>query len=143
MMPGMGAETFARLLCGLAIASMVACTSGSSPAPLPTSTPTSEATAPALQDAVRAYSAAYLGGEADVAWSILSSRCQDRLGRSEFNALVSGATALYGDAKIQDFHIDELAGTLARVTYTFDNPAINQDREPWSFEDGAWKEDDC
>jgi hypothetical protein len=39
--------------------------------------------------------------------------------------------------------VAEVSGDLARVTYTYDLKAINQDAEPWVREDGKWKEDDC
>jgi len=37
----------------------------------------------------------------------------------------------------------DIAGDMARVTYTFDLAAINQDSEPWVRESGVWRQDDC
>jgi hypothetical protein len=96
-----------------------------------------------LETAVRAYSDAFLSGDADTAWDLLSSRCRDRLARAEFNGIVGGGADLYGSASMTDLTVDELSGSLARVTYTYDDPAINQNHEPWVFEDGAWHNDDC
>jgi len=36
-----------------------------------------------------------------------------------------------------------LSGSLARVTYTYDQPAIDQSQQPWTFEDGSWQYDSC
>ena len=97
----------------------------------------------ALEKNVRAYSEAYLGGDSDAAWDLLSERCQDRLSRPQFNGLVAGAEPLYGDPELRNIDVDELSGSLARVTYTFDDPRLNQMMEPWSFEAGSWRIDDC
>jgi hypothetical protein len=97
----------------------------------------------ALEDAVRAYSDAYLSDDAVTAWEMLSERCRDRLGRSEFSSIVSLATDLYGDAQITSLTVDDRSGSLARVTYRFDVGELDQEREPWVFEDDEWRIDDC
>jgi hypothetical protein len=37
----------------------------------------------------------------------------------------------------------QVSGDHARVTYTYDVAALNQDAEPWVREEGFWKTDDC
>jgi hypothetical protein len=113
----------------------------SSPAISPSASP--GASAQALEAAARAYSAAYLSGNADAAWRFLSGRCQSRLGRTQFDAVVTIAHTTYADARFQTFKVDQLSGSLARVTYTFDSHELDQSQEPWVFEDGAWRDDDC
>jgi hypothetical protein len=96
-----------------------------------------------LEAAVRGYSRAFLGGEANVAWDLLSARCRDRLSKHEFAGAVTMAPDLYGGAVLEELVIEELSGNLARVTYQYDIAEISQDREPWAFEDARWKNDDC
>ncbi|MGH9243068.1 MAG: hypothetical protein ACRD29_01875 [Acidimicrobiales bacterium] len=74
---------------------------------------------------------------------MLSQRCRNRIAHDDFVTLVAQAQAAYGDARLQTFAVDQLSDGLARVTYTYDQVAINQTSEPWVFEDGAWREDDC
>ena len=135
-------------------ASLLSCSATQEPSASPASLtppPTASVDSPqqatadtgALEDSVRAYSDAYLGGNVDPAWDLLSERCQDRLSRPQFNGLVAGAEQLYGDAELQKIEVDELSGVLARVTYTFDDPRLDQMMEPWSFEAGSWRIDDC
>jgi hypothetical protein len=70
-------------------------------------------------------------------------RCAEQTSLSYFTGIVTAAKALYGASlPIKDYDA-EVAGNLARVTYTYDVPALSQTREPWSREDGAWKLDDC
>jgi hypothetical protein len=97
----------------------------------------------ALETAVRAYSAAYLGGDSGAAFSLLSKRCQLRLGQQQMVDLTDGAKAQYGPQDILSLKVDALQGTLARVTYTYAASALDQSSEPWVFEDGGWREDDC
>ncbi len=97
----------------------------------------------ALKDAVVAYSDAFLAGQSDDAWALLSSRCRDRLSEPEFDSLVEQGAAQYGDASLESLEVTSFAGELARVSYTYSESVINQTDEPWGFEDGAWRNDDC
>jgi hypothetical protein len=119
----------------------------SSPATLSSATSSSgavsDSTSHDLEVAVRAYSAAYLSGDGDTAYRMLSARCRNRVAHDQFVGEVSQAKKLYGTAEMQTFSIDQSSGGLARVTYTYDQPAINQVSEPWVLEDGSWHEDDC
>jgi hypothetical protein len=112
-------------------------------APSPASqAPAEEASEAALQVAVKAYSDAFLTGD-PAAYDLLSGRCQERLSRSRFTAMVAAAKQLYGSALPFTSYVAKASGDMARVTYTYDVSAINQSREPWVFENGAWREDDC
>lgn len=97
----------------------------------------------AIREAAQAYSDAYLTGDADAAYGLLSQRCQDRMPADQFGAVVQAAKAQYGSAlDFKSFDAD-VNGDQARVTYTYDTAAINQDQEPWVKESGEWREDDC
>ena len=96
-----------------------------------------------LERSVRAYSEAYLGGDAEAAHALLSERCQERLTLDAFRPSVAGGRAAYGEAKMTSLSVDELSGNLARVTYRYDVAAIDQEREPWVREGGGWRQDDC
>ncbi|CAO5252213.1 hypothetical protein [Frankia sp. AgKG'84/4] len=103
----------------------------------------SEASRPALETAVRTYSDAYLSGQGSVAYGLLSQRCQQRFSQADITGLTQAAKAQYGVQPIQNLTVDTLAGTLARVTYTYSTAEINQQSEPWVFERSAWHQDDC
>lgn len=85
----------------------------------------------------------FLGGDADAAWNLLSTRCRDRLARSDFATAVGQARNIYGGASMTSLEVDTLEGTIARVTYRYDDPSLDQEREPWVLEDGQWRQDDC
>lgn len=113
----------------------------------PTSKP-AESTAPAdptieVRAAVKDYSDAFLTGDLEVAYSLLTERCQDRLPRADFGAAVEAASAAYGSALDIETFEAEVNGDQARVTYTYAVSAIDQLQEPWAREDGAWRNDDC
>lgn len=104
--------------------------------------PTSD---PALEQAVRDYSAAYLGGDGDAAHALLSQRCQRRVTVAQLTTLADQAKDLYGDATITtlDAEIDDEYDDEAEVKYTYSAPALDQDDEDWVLEDDGWKNDDC
>ena len=110
--------------------------------PLPTVSPTQDASV-ALKDAVTAYSTAYLGGDGPQAYALLSARCKARVSAEQMQSMTRSANATYGQQPIQTLVVDDQSGDLARVTYTYTVPAINQTREPWVRESGQWLEDDC
>lgn len=114
--------------------------------PTPRVTPSVEPSVPAdagLRDAVQAYSDAFLGGDAAKAYGLLSSRCQKRTTAAEFEGIVKQASAMYGSPLKLKTYDAQVSGDLARVTYTYDVPALNQEQEPWARESGAWHQDDC
>jgi major membrane immunogen (membrane-anchored lipoprotein) len=98
---------------------------------------------PELEPAVRAYSDAYLSGNADEAHARMTSRCQERTDLDELRGIAAAAKEQYGEAEMTSFEVVEQSGNLARVTYEYDQSAINQTQEPWALEDGEWRNDDC
>ncbi|GAA2178852.1 hypothetical protein GCM10009785_03170 [Brooklawnia cerclae] len=97
----------------------------------------------ALRTAAQTYSDAYLTGDGDSAYSLLSARCQARIEISEFASMVDMAKSMYGSALPFTSFSADISGDMARVTYTFSVQAINQTDEPWVKEEGTWHEDDC
>lgn len=100
---------------------------------------------PALEQAVRDYSAAYLGGDGDAAHALLSHRCQRRITAAELTTTAGQAKAIGADATIEtiDAEIDDEYDDEAEVTYTYSVPALDQDDQDWVLEDDVWKNDDC
>lgn len=128
-------------------------TSPSSTSPTPAAAVASEAApspsaqAPSeeaeLRQAVVAYSDAFLDAKPTVGYELFSARCKERVTLSEFTGMLTAAKQMYGKAMpIKTFEA-QISGDLARVTYTYDVPALNQNKEPWVREDGKWKQDDC
>jgi hypothetical protein len=103
----------------------------------------SPATDAGLRQAVEAYSAAYLGDRPGAAYGLLSARCRSQLTLAQMMSLSHGAKLLYGSAKLIDYHEDEVVGYSARVTYSYDQPAINQSGQRWTREKGEWHWDGC
>ena len=96
-----------------------------------------------LRQAVVAYSDAFLDAKSKVGYELFSARCKERVTLSEFTGMLTAAKQMYGKAMpIKTFEA-QISGNLARVTYTYDVPALNQTKEPWVREDGKWKQDDC
>ena len=97
-----------------------------------------------LREAVQAYSDAFLTGDSESAYTMLSERCQRRMDKADFARITTIARDIYG-GKPQVFvkYAERVSGNFARVTYTFDSPTLSQDEEPWVREFGAWHEDDC
>ncbi|MFE9957149.1 hypothetical protein [Micromonospora sp. NPDC005299] len=96
-----------------------------------------------LRQAVVAYSDAFLDAKPTVGYELFSARCKERVTLSEFTGMLTAAKQMYGKAmSIKTFEA-QISGDLARVTYTYDVPALNQNKEPWVREDGTWEQDDC
>ena len=96
-----------------------------------------------LRQAVVAYSDAILDAKPTVGYELFSARCEERVTLSEFTGMLMAAEQKYGKAMpIRTFEA-QISGDLARVTYIYDVPALNQTKEPWAREDGTWKQDDC
>lgn len=111
--------------------------------PSPTPTPPAEDESAALRTAVTAYSDAFLTGDADAAFAMLSKRCQDRVGAETFAGIVAQAEQTYGSPLELESFEAQISGDLARASYTYAVSAIDQDQEPWVREAGEWREDDC
>ncbi len=89
------------------------------------------------------YSNAFLSDDAAAAHALLSTRCHARVSLDELRGITALASRTFGQQPIAGFTVDDLSGDLARVTYTYRDARINQTREPWVREGGAWKQDDC
>jgi hypothetical protein len=117
----------------------------------PAVTPSTQASAAAeeagakdeLRLAVKAYSDAFLTGDATTAYGLLSERCRKRTSLSEFTGIVTAAERMYGSALPLETYSAKVSDDLARVTYTYSIKAINQEAEPWVREGGDWHQDDC
>lgn len=96
-----------------------------------------------IRAAAQSYSDAFLTGDSEAAFDLLSERCQERHGEAGFTAIVELAATQYGVALPFDTFAAEVNDDQARATYTFPDASINQDSEPWVMEGGEWKEDDC
>lgn len=95
-----------------------------------------------LEDAVYAYTEAFLGGDAEGSRALLSSRCQADTSANQWEQIVAEAHDLYGDATITDYTAT-VDGQLATTTYELTDPVLNQTEERWVLEDGGWRNDDC
>jgi heme-binding NEAT domain protein len=128
-------------------------TATASPSPEPTTPPTKTPTASsdptntpdtaALEKAVRAYSDAYFATDTKKAHSMMSGRCQATAPIELYGPAVEATVKQYGVHPIKTLTVDQLAGDLARVTYTYAVPALNQKQQPWTREGGEWRYDAC
>lgn len=150
----MNTRTAAAVLAGLLLTTLTACGSSdddaatTTPSTVATDTATSAAEKPAddaaaLQAAVRAYSNAYFKPDADAAYSALSKRCQGKTDKVMFASAVEAGAASYGQQSITNLTVDQQSGDLARVTYTYSVPKLNQAQQPWARENGQWHYDAC
>lgn len=96
-----------------------------------------------LRQAVEGYSAAYLGDKPAEAYGLLSARCRSQLTVAQMVSLTHGAKLMYGSAKLIGYHEDEVVGDSARVTYSYNQPSINQSGQRWTREAGRWHWDAC
>lgn len=99
-------------------------------------------TVPSLEDTVRAYTDAFLGGDADGSYALLSERCHGEVAAAQFKDVVDQAHDIYGGVTITSY-ADEIDGNIATATYELTEPALNQTNERWIIEGGAWRNDDC
>jgi hypothetical protein len=113
----------------------------------PTTSVQTQASAPAREDelrvAVQGYSDGFLGGNPTAAYQYFSARCKEKVSLSYFTGIVTAAKVTYGSVLPMASYDAQVSGDLARVTYTYDVVALNQDAEPWVREEGLWKTDDC
>ena len=113
-------------------------TSVTSPTPAPATTspaptdPTSE-----VKIAVRAYSDAFLGGDAKTAWLLRTKRAQSKDTYVAFKMGVAQAKAIYGDAKMTSLVVT-VKGDTALATYKYDLSDINQKNQKWVKQGGKW-----
>ncbi|MEU0370628.1 hypothetical protein ABZ070_10245 [Streptomyces sp. NPDC006283] len=111
--------------------------------PTDSQSPADEATAKALEQAVRAYSDAYFAADTKKAHGMMTNRCQATAPIEVYGPVVEAAVKQYGQQEIKTFAVDQLSGDLARVTYTYSVPMLDQKQQPWAREGGAWRFDGC
>lgn len=97
----------------------------------------------ALEAAVRAYSDAYFKPDAKTAHGMMSARCAAKVDPVIYKSVVEQTVKDLGHHKIKTLTVDQMSGDLARVTYTYDVPKLDQKFQPWVREDGTWKYDGC
>jgi hypothetical protein len=97
----------------------------------------------ALSVAVKAYSTAYFKPDPAAAGKLLSDRCRDQTSAEAYKAELTQAVANFGHQDIKSVTVDQISGDLARVTYTYSVPALDQHGQPWVREGGAWHYDAC
>jgi hypothetical protein len=146
-------RTHPAALTALALLTLTAC-SGTADNPPATASPKPGASAAtdkpepadtdraAVEQAVRAYSAAYFKPDAAAAHRMLSARCAAKAQPAVYRALVEQTETL-GRHEIRTLTVDQISGDMARVSYTYDVPKLSQQAQPWVREDGAWKHDAC
>ncbi|MFI6982277.1 hypothetical protein ACIBSV_27240 [Embleya sp. NPDC050154] len=124
---------------------------GQPPAGTSTKTPPPAATTPAataqdtgpLETAVRTYTAKMFTGDGPGAYAILSTRCQGKTTKAEYNAVVDQAKKVYGALTIKTIKVDRMSGDQARVTYAVGVPTLDRQAQPWTREAGTWRWDAC
>ncbi|WP_069773045.1 hypothetical protein [Streptomyces sp. LUP30] len=142
----------------LLLAALTACSSGSS-SDTATASPASDTGTPAaeptvsvpaehkgddLAAAVAVYTAAYFAADVDTGYGMLSARCTKQIDKAMYRGILEQAAKDYGpDHPATDVHA-EVAGGLGRATYKVKGlPKLDQTKQPWALEGGAWKYDAC
>jgi hypothetical protein len=96
-----------------------------------------------VRKAVDAYSQAFLSGNATAAYGMLSTRCQGQVTAGQFGAVVASAKALYGPQPVTSFKVDDASSSTAHVTYGYATAKLDQTRQAWVKQSGAWRWDGC
>ncbi len=132
----------ARIATGilLAVLSTVVATTGAASGQTPPPSDPADGRA-VLEVAVRAYSAAFLANDVATAYAALSEDCQEELSQADFRKIARPVARRYGDAQLVSFKITKYSDERARVTYRYDESAIDVKKEPWVNEDGVWRRD--
>jgi hypothetical protein len=97
----------------------------------------------ALTAAVQTYSAAYFKPDPDAGYALLSKRCRAQIGSEAYRTALTQAVSTYGHQAVKAVTVDSLSGDMARVSYTYSVPALNQQGQPWVREGNAWRYDAC
>jgi hypothetical protein len=95
-----------------------------------------------LEPTVRAYNVALFGGDAPAVFTARSLRCRRFEPLERLQVTVEKATATWGGVAMVHYEEDFVAG-VGRPTYEMADPSLNQRRERWIVEEGAWRNDDC
>ena len=97
----------------------------------------------AVDAAVRAYSTAVVSGDGAAGYKLVSARCQKTIDAGAFSAQAAQAKANYPGATITSLKVDDVSATTAHVTYTYANSILNESKQPWLKENGAWHWNAC
>ncbi|MGW9211296.1 hypothetical protein ACWGR4_30490 [Embleya sp. NPDC055664] len=97
----------------------------------------------ALETAVRAYTEYLFKGNGAGAYPILSTRCQDKISKPEYDTLAAEAKKTYGALTIKSIRVDQMSGDMARASYDVGVPALERKGQPWTRESGTWRWDAC
>jgi hypothetical protein len=73
----------------------------------------------ALEQSVRSYGQAVTAPDAPAAWWLMSKRCQSMSSLKTVAAVADVAHDQWGAIPVKTFHIDQLSGTHAVVTYDY------------------------
>jgi hypothetical protein len=73
---------------------------------------------------------------------MLSARCDTPALREQLIRASKAAPALYGQAWLVSV-TPTVDGDRATVTYRLNQPAIDQENQPWVYESGAWHYAKC
>ncbi|AJC52731.1 MULTISPECIES: hypothetical protein [Streptomyces] len=104
-----------------------------------------------LEKAVRAYTAAYFKPDVTAAYSMISTRCKERISQASLAASLDRAHGMAvtlgdeasADRTVKRFHIDKLTDDLASVSYGVGDPRYDQHDQPWTREGEHWRYDSC
>jgi hypothetical protein len=130
--------SLALVACG-GNASEPAAPSSTSPAAVAPASPSPVDQSAELEQAVRAFSGACLSGDAEASWKLLSEKSRDATSKDSWRAIVAAIAEQWGDAKLKSVKVVAIGEDAALVTYRYTDPAIDQVREPWVREAGAWR----
>jgi hypothetical protein len=97
----------------------------------------------ALKAAVTAYSDAFLTGNANVSYALLSTRCRAATPKANWDALLVQAKQAFGKALPITTFEARVSGDRAQVSYTYALAKIDQHDQPWVRESGHWFDDRC
>lgn len=142
-------RTTAAAIAAVLLGTLTACSGSANDKPAHRPTPaTAQAPAPDasradLEEAVRAYTAAYFKPDVTTAYGMISSRCKEQITKPALNALLERANQMHGDRTVKRFAVDKLSGDMARVTYGVGLPRYDQHDQPWTREGGRWRYDAC
>lgn len=133
----------AAITVAAALAGTAACTSDDGDKNAPAAAASGGDPQAALEATVRAYVTALYEPDADKAWSIVSQRCREKLGRNALDEDVRQRAELYGKLTVKTVTIDKLDGDKAQVSYDVGVPAMAKSGTAWVRADGAWRWDAC
>lgn len=103
-----------------------------------------ENNADALKTAVEQYSDAFFNGSGMGAYALLSQRCQAVNDEATFETSVVAAGQQYkGALPVMTSISVNVTGNTGTATYSYDRGDFDQANQPWTFERGGWKYNQC